>query len=183
MATHRVSRHPGPASVRRGCCNCGPWTTRRKSNKCWPQVRGAPWWGVLATSGWRSPKVCSNGGCTSQSSNGSMRPWAPGIGVGETGGIKVDDHLRTDIPHIWAGREAVIGATRPPIRNLRSACGRGAIRRGRGCACARPSEEIANVERRQRAEHSEDRCGAALDQPHGGPRAWATKPPSAPAPM
>jgi hypothetical protein len=58
-----------------GCCNYGRWTTRRRSNNCWPQVRGAPWWWVPATSGWRSLKVCSSAGCTSRYSNGSMRPW------------------------------------------------------------------------------------------------------------
>lgn len=32
---------------------------------------------------------------------------AAGIGVGESGGIRVDDHLRTDTPHIWAAGDCV----------------------------------------------------------------------------
>jgi NADPH-dependent 2,4-dienoyl-CoA reductase/sulfur reductase-like enzyme len=32
---------------------------------------------------------------------------AAGIGVGEAGGIIVDDHLRTDIPHVWAAGDCV----------------------------------------------------------------------------
>ncbi len=30
-----------------------------------------------------------------------------GIGVGESGGIAVDDHLRTDVPHVWAAGDCV----------------------------------------------------------------------------
>ncbi len=32
---------------------------------------------------------------------------AAGVGVGESGGIQVDDHLRTDTPHIWAAGDCI----------------------------------------------------------------------------
>jgi len=35
---------------------------------------------------------------------------AAGVGVGESGGIQVDDHLRTDTPHIWAAGDCVVVA-------------------------------------------------------------------------
>ena len=56
---------------------------------------------------------------------------AAGIGVGETGGIKVDDHLRTDSPHIWAAGDCVESHHRMTGRSVVVALGTHANKQGR----------------------------------------------------
>jgi NADPH-dependent 2,4-dienoyl-CoA reductase/sulfur reductase-like enzyme len=54
-----------------------------------------------------------------------------GIGVGEAGGIKVDDHLRTDSPHIWAAGDCVESHHRISGRSVVVALGTHANKQGR----------------------------------------------------
>jgi NADPH-dependent 2,4-dienoyl-CoA reductase/sulfur reductase-like enzyme len=56
---------------------------------------------------------------------------AAGIGVGESGGIKVDDHLRTDSPHIWAAGDCVESHHRMTGRSVVVALGTHANKQGR----------------------------------------------------
>jgi NADPH-dependent 2,4-dienoyl-CoA reductase/sulfur reductase-like enzyme len=56
---------------------------------------------------------------------------AAGIGVGESGGIKVDDHLRTDSPHIWAAGDCVESHHRITGRSVVVALGTHANKQGR----------------------------------------------------
>ena len=56
---------------------------------------------------------------------------AAGIGVGESGGIKVDDHLRTDRPHIWAAGDCVESHHRMTGRSVVVALGTHANKQGR----------------------------------------------------
>jgi NADPH-dependent 2,4-dienoyl-CoA reductase/sulfur reductase-like enzyme len=56
---------------------------------------------------------------------------AAGIGVGETGGIQVDDHLRTDMPHIWAAGDCVESRHRMTGRSVVVALGTHANKQGR----------------------------------------------------
>jgi NADPH-dependent 2,4-dienoyl-CoA reductase/sulfur reductase-like enzyme len=51
--------------------------------------------------------------------------------VGETGGIKVDDHLRTNIPHIWAAGDCVESHHRMTGRSVVVALGTHANKQGR----------------------------------------------------
>ncbi|MCJ7755486.1 MAG: FAD-dependent oxidoreductase [Thermoanaerobaculales bacterium] len=56
---------------------------------------------------------------------------AAGIGVGESGGIQVDDHLRTDKPHIWAAGDCVESRHRMTGRSVVVALGTHANKQGR----------------------------------------------------
>lgn len=56
---------------------------------------------------------------------------AAGIGVGESGGIQVDDHLRTDTPHIWAAGDCVESRHRMTGRSVVVALGTHANKQGR----------------------------------------------------
>ncbi len=56
---------------------------------------------------------------------------AAGIGVGESGGIQVDDHLRTDTPHIWAAGDCVESHHRMTGRSVVVALGTHANKQGR----------------------------------------------------
>lgn len=56
---------------------------------------------------------------------------AAGIGVGETGGIQVDDHLRTDTPHVWAAGDCVESHHRLTGRAVVVALGTHANKQGR----------------------------------------------------
>ncbi len=56
---------------------------------------------------------------------------AAGIGVGEAGGITVDDHLRTDTPHIWAAGDCVESRHRLTGRSMVVALGTHANKQGR----------------------------------------------------
>jgi NADPH-dependent 2,4-dienoyl-CoA reductase/sulfur reductase-like enzyme len=56
---------------------------------------------------------------------------ASGIGVGESGGIQVDDHLRTDTPHIWAAGDCVESHHRVTGRSVVVALGTHANKQGR----------------------------------------------------
>ena len=56
---------------------------------------------------------------------------AAGIGVGESGGITVDDHLRTDRPHIWAAGDCVESHHRITGRSVVVALGTHANKQGR----------------------------------------------------
>jgi NADPH-dependent 2,4-dienoyl-CoA reductase/sulfur reductase-like enzyme len=51
--------------------------------------------------------------------------------VGEAGGIKVDDHLRTDSPHIWAAGDCVESHHRISGRSVVVALGTHANKQGR----------------------------------------------------
>jgi NADPH-dependent 2,4-dienoyl-CoA reductase/sulfur reductase-like enzyme len=54
-----------------------------------------------------------------------------GIGVGESGGIEVDDHLRTDTPQVWAAGDCVESRHRLTGRPLVVALGTHANKQGR----------------------------------------------------
>ena len=54
-----------------------------------------------------------------------------GIGVGEAGGIVVDDHLRTDVPHVWAAGDCVESRHRITGRGVVMALGTHANKQGR----------------------------------------------------
>ena len=56
---------------------------------------------------------------------------AAGIGVGEAGGIVVDDHLRTDTPHVWAAGDCVESHHRVTGRGVVMALGTHANKQGR----------------------------------------------------
>lgn len=56
---------------------------------------------------------------------------AAGVGVGESGGIQVDDHLRTDTPHIWAAGDCVESQHRVTGRSVVVALGTHANKQGR----------------------------------------------------
>ena len=56
---------------------------------------------------------------------------AAGIGVGEAGGIVVDDHLRTDTPHVWAAGDCVESQHRVSGRGVVMALGTHANKQGR----------------------------------------------------
>jgi NADPH-dependent 2,4-dienoyl-CoA reductase/sulfur reductase-like enzyme len=56
---------------------------------------------------------------------------AAGVGVGESGGIQVDDHLRTDTPHIWAAGDCVQSHHRVTGRSVVVALGTHANKQGR----------------------------------------------------
>jgi len=56
---------------------------------------------------------------------------AAGIGVGESGGIQVDDHLCTDKPHIWAAGDCVESHHRMTGRSVVVALGTHANKQGR----------------------------------------------------
>ena len=56
---------------------------------------------------------------------------AAGIGVGEAGGIIVDDHLRTDTPHVWAAGDCVESRHRITGRSVVVALGTHANKQGR----------------------------------------------------
>ena len=56
---------------------------------------------------------------------------AAGVGVGESGGIQVDDHLRTDTPHIWAAGDCVESHHRMTRRSVVVALGTHANKQGR----------------------------------------------------
>lgn len=56
---------------------------------------------------------------------------AAGIGVGESGGIQVDDHLRTDTPNIWAAGDCVESRHRITGRQVVVALGTHANKQGR----------------------------------------------------
>ena len=56
---------------------------------------------------------------------------AAGVGVGESGGIQVDDHLRTDTPHIWAAGDCVESHHRMTGRSVVVALGTHANKQGR----------------------------------------------------
>ena len=56
---------------------------------------------------------------------------AAGIGVGESGGIRVDDHLRTDTPHVWAAGDCVESHHRMTERSVVVALGTHANKQGR----------------------------------------------------
>lgn len=56
---------------------------------------------------------------------------AAGVGVGESGGIQVDDHLRTDTPHIWAAGDCVESQHRMTGRSVVVALGTHANKQGR----------------------------------------------------
>jgi len=56
---------------------------------------------------------------------------AAGIGVGETGGIIVDDRLRTDTPHVWAAGDCVESRHRITGRSVVVALGTHANKQGR----------------------------------------------------
>ncbi len=54
-----------------------------------------------------------------------------GIGVGASGGIRVDDHLRTDKPHVWAAGDCVESHHRMSGRSVVVALGTHANKQGR----------------------------------------------------
>ena len=54
-----------------------------------------------------------------------------GIGVGEAGGIVVDDHLRTSVPHVWAAGDCVESYHRITGRSVVIALGTHANKQGR----------------------------------------------------
>jgi NADPH-dependent 2,4-dienoyl-CoA reductase/sulfur reductase-like enzyme len=56
---------------------------------------------------------------------------AAGIGVGEAGGIIVDDRLRTDTPHVWAAGDCVESCQRITGRSVVVALGTHANKQGR----------------------------------------------------
>ena len=56
---------------------------------------------------------------------------AAGIGVGEAGGIIVDDHLRTGTPHVWAAGDCVESHHRITGRSVVVALGTHANKQGR----------------------------------------------------
>jgi len=56
---------------------------------------------------------------------------AAGIGVGAAGGIVVDDHLRTDTPHVWAAGDCVESHHRITGRSVVVALGTHASKQGR----------------------------------------------------
>ena len=56
---------------------------------------------------------------------------AAGIGVGEAGGIIVDDHLRTGTPHVWAAGDCVESRHRIAGRSVVVALGTHANKQGR----------------------------------------------------
>ena len=56
---------------------------------------------------------------------------AAGIAVGESGGIQVDDHLRTDTPHVWAAGDCVESHHRMTGRSVVVALGTHANKQGR----------------------------------------------------
>ncbi len=56
---------------------------------------------------------------------------AAGIGVGEAGGIVVDDHLRTGTPHVWAAGDCVESRHRVTGRSVVVALGTHANKQGR----------------------------------------------------
>ena len=56
---------------------------------------------------------------------------AAGVGVGESGGIRVDDHLRTDTPYIWAAGDCVESHHRMTGRSVVVALGTHANEQGR----------------------------------------------------
>ncbi|MEP7181854.1 MAG: FAD-dependent oxidoreductase [Betaproteobacteria bacterium] len=56
---------------------------------------------------------------------------AAGIGVGEARGIVVDDHLRTDTPHVWAAGDCVESRHRITGRSVVVALGTHANKQGR----------------------------------------------------
>jgi NADPH-dependent 2,4-dienoyl-CoA reductase/sulfur reductase-like enzyme len=56
---------------------------------------------------------------------------AAGVGVGESGGIEVDDHLRTDTPHIWAAGDCVQSHHRMSGHSVVVALGTHANKQGR----------------------------------------------------
>lgn len=56
---------------------------------------------------------------------------AAGIGGGEAGGIQVDDHMRTDRPHIWAAGDCVESHHRVTGRSVVIALGTHANKQGR----------------------------------------------------
>ena len=56
---------------------------------------------------------------------------AAGIGVGAAGGIVVDDHLRTDTPHVWAAGDCVESLHRVTRRPVVVALGTHANKQGR----------------------------------------------------
>jgi len=56
---------------------------------------------------------------------------AAGIGVGEAGGIIVDDHLRTGTPHVWAAGDCVQSRHRITGRSVVVALGTHANKQGR----------------------------------------------------
>ncbi len=56
---------------------------------------------------------------------------AAGIGVGDAGGIIVDDHLRTDTPHVWAAGDCVESRHRVTGRPVVVALGTHANKQGR----------------------------------------------------
>lgn len=56
---------------------------------------------------------------------------AAGIGVGESGGITVDDHLRTNTPHVWAAGDCVESRHRITGRSVVVALGTHANKQGR----------------------------------------------------
>jgi NADPH-dependent 2,4-dienoyl-CoA reductase/sulfur reductase-like enzyme len=56
---------------------------------------------------------------------------AAGIGVGASGGIAVDDHMRTDAPHVWAAGDCVESRHRMTGRPIVVALGTHANKQGR----------------------------------------------------
>ncbi len=56
---------------------------------------------------------------------------AAGIGVGESGGIRVDERMRTDQPHVWAAGDCVESRHRVTGRNVVVALGTHANKQGR----------------------------------------------------
>jgi NADPH-dependent 2,4-dienoyl-CoA reductase/sulfur reductase-like enzyme len=56
---------------------------------------------------------------------------AAGIGVGESGGIMVDDHMRTDTPHVWAAGDCVESHHRMTGQSVVVALGTHANKQGR----------------------------------------------------
>jgi len=56
---------------------------------------------------------------------------AAGIGVGESGGITVDDHMRTDTPHVWAAGDCVESHHRMTGKPVVVALGTHANKQGR----------------------------------------------------
>ena len=56
---------------------------------------------------------------------------AAGIGVGESGGITVDDHMRTDTPHVWAAGDCVESLHRMTGQPVVVALGTHANKQGR----------------------------------------------------
>ncbi len=56
---------------------------------------------------------------------------AAGIGVGESGGITVDDHMRTDTPHVWAAGDCVESHHRMTGQSVVVALGTHASKQGR----------------------------------------------------